>query len=61
MQPCPDVFWFPIVTPRYCKELIEEAEGHGGWSDGSNYVSCSPFLYVALIEEEVLTHKLLCI
>lgn len=38
-MPCPDVFWFPIVTPRYCKELIEEMENFGQWSDGSNYDS----------------------
>jgi len=36
-MPCPDVFWFPIVTPRYCKELIDEMENFGRWSDGSNY------------------------
>lgn len=36
IQPCPDVFWFPIVSPRFCKEFIEIMENHGGWSDGSN-------------------------
>ncbi|XP_021950567.1 procollagen-lysine,2-oxoglutarate 5-dioxygenase 1 [Folsomia candida] len=36
-MPCPDVFWFPIVTPRYCVELIGEMENFGQWSDGSNY------------------------
>ncbi|KAG8231868.1 hypothetical protein J437_LFUL011773 [Ladona fulva] len=35
-QPCPDVYWFPVATPRYCKELIEEMENFGKWSDGSN-------------------------
>ncbi|CAG0914279.1 unnamed protein product [Notodromas monacha] len=35
-QPCPDVFWFPIVTDRYCEEMIEELESYGKWSDGSN-------------------------
>jgi hypothetical protein len=35
-QPCPDVFWFPMVTDRYCDEMIEELEGFGKWSDGSN-------------------------
>ncbi|CAL8072484.1 unnamed protein product [Orchesella dallaii] len=38
-MPCPDVFWFPIVTPRYCSEKIEEMETYGKWSDGSNYDS----------------------
>ncbi|XP_015786267.1 procollagen-lysine,2-oxoglutarate 5-dioxygenase 1 [Tetranychus urticae] len=36
-QPCPDVYWFPIVTPTFCKHLIEEMENYGQWSDGSNY------------------------
>ncbi|CAG0886727.1 unnamed protein product [Darwinula stevensoni] len=36
-QPCPDVFWFPMVSDRYAKELIEELETFGRWSDGTNY------------------------
>ena len=39
LQPCPDVYWFPIVTPRYCVEKVAEVENFGQWSDGSNYVS----------------------
>ncbi|XP_067005007.1 procollagen-lysine,2-oxoglutarate 5-dioxygenase isoform X2 [Anabrus simplex] len=35
-QPCPDVYWFPIVSPRFCKEFIEIMEAFGQWSDGSN-------------------------
>nr|XP_018912305.1 PREDICTED: procollagen-lysine,2-oxoglutarate 5-dioxygenase 3 isoform X1 [Bemisia tabaci] len=35
-QPCPDVYWFPIGSPRFCKELIEIVEAYGQWSDGSN-------------------------
>ncbi|XP_046397512.1 procollagen-lysine,2-oxoglutarate 5-dioxygenase 1 isoform X2 [Ischnura elegans] len=35
-QPCPDVYWFPVITPRFCRELIEEMEHFGKWSDGSN-------------------------
>lgn len=37
LQPCPDVYWFPIVTPRYCKELVNIVETFGKWSSGSNY------------------------
>lgn len=37
LQPCPDVYWFPVVTPRYCKELIEVMETFGQWSSGSNH------------------------
>ena len=39
-QPCPDVYWFPIVSARFAKELIELVEAFGQWSDGTNYVSC---------------------
>ncbi|KAF8767482.1 Procollagen-lysine like protein [Argiope bruennichi] len=35
-MPCPDVYWFPVVTPTFCKHLIEEMENFGQWSDGSN-------------------------
>lgn len=36
MQPCPDVYWLPVVTPRFCSELIGIMESFGKWSDGSN-------------------------
>lgn len=36
-QPCPDVFWFPIVSDRLCDDLIAIAEGFGQWFDGSYY------------------------
>ncbi|TPP65032.1 Procollagen-lysine 2-oxoglutarate 5-dioxygenase [Fasciola gigantica] len=35
-QPCPDVFWFPMVTEKFCRQLIEEMEHYGQWSDGKN-------------------------
>ncbi|XP_058805579.1 procollagen-lysine,2-oxoglutarate 5-dioxygenase isoform X2 [Phymastichus coffea] len=37
LQPCPDVYWFPIVTPRFAREFVEIMEAYGQWSDGSNY------------------------
>ena len=37
-QPCPDVYWFPIVTERFADELVAEVEHYGKWSDGSNNV-----------------------
>ncbi|KAK1117502.1 hypothetical protein K0M31_016535 [Melipona bicolor] len=37
MQPCPDVYWFPIVNERFTKELIDVMEAYGKWSDGSNH------------------------
>ncbi|XP_065313263.1 procollagen-lysine,2-oxoglutarate 5-dioxygenase-like [Gordionus sp. m RMFG-2023] len=33
-EPCPDVYWFPIFTDRFCDELIEEMENLGDWSGG---------------------------
>ena len=38
-QPCPDVYWFPLMKPRFCKEFIEIMEAYGEWSDGTNKVS----------------------
>lgn len=38
-QPCPDVYWYPVVTPTFCKHLIEIMEHFGKWSDGTNQVS----------------------
>ncbi|XP_054159305.1 procollagen-lysine,2-oxoglutarate 5-dioxygenase-like [Oppia nitens] len=35
-QPCPDVYWFPVVTHAFCKHLIEIMENFGQWSDGTN-------------------------
>ncbi|XP_063410328.1 multifunctional procollagen lysine hydroxylase and glycosyltransferase LH3-like isoform X1 [Mytilus trossulus] len=35
-QPCPDVFWFPIVSEIFCDHLIEEMEHFGQWSGGKN-------------------------
>ena len=35
-QPCPDVYWFPIVSPRYCKDLIGIMETYGKWSGGKD-------------------------
>lgn len=35
-QPCPDVYWFPLMKPRFCKEFIEIMEAYGEWSDGTN-------------------------
>lgn len=36
IQPCPDVYWFPIVTRRFTKELVGIVETFGQWSDGTN-------------------------
>lgn len=31
-EPCPDVFRFPLFSERFCRELLEEAQGYGSWS-----------------------------
>lgn len=46
-QPCPDVYWFPVVTPTFCTHLIEEMENFGQWSDGSNKVCHFLSLFVS--------------
>ncbi|XP_056306416.1 procollagen-lysine,2-oxoglutarate 5-dioxygenase 2 isoform X1 [Danio aesculapii] len=35
-QPCPDVFWFPVLSEKACNELVEEMENHGTWSGGKH-------------------------
>ncbi|XP_020626272.1 procollagen-lysine,2-oxoglutarate 5-dioxygenase 3-like [Orbicella faveolata] len=35
-EPCPDVYWFPIVTDTFAKHLIEEMEHFGDWSGGKH-------------------------
>ena len=37
-QPCPDVYWFPVVTPTYCNDTITIMENFGQWSNGANNV-----------------------
>ncbi|XP_077171916.1 multifunctional procollagen lysine hydroxylase and glycosyltransferase LH3 [Paroedura picta] len=36
VQPCPDVYWFPVFTDQMCDELVEEAENFGQWSGGKH-------------------------
>lgn len=34
LQPCTDVYRFPLVSSSYTKEIIEELEHYGKWSNG---------------------------
>ncbi|XP_018024064.2 procollagen-lysine,2-oxoglutarate 5-dioxygenase 1-like, partial [Hyalella azteca] len=34
--PCPDVYWFPVFSERFCTDLIETMEDYGEWSGGKN-------------------------
>ena len=36
LQPCPDVYWFPLISDIFAKELVEEMEHFGKWSGGTN-------------------------
>uniref|UniRef100_A0A5K3G147 Fe2OG dioxygenase domain-containing protein n=1 Tax=Mesocestoides corti TaxID=53468 RepID=A0A5K3G147_MESCO len=36
-QPCPDVFWVPLMSETFCKHLIEEMEAYNNWSEGKHY------------------------
>lgn len=35
-MPCPDVYWFPVVTEIFCQHMIEIMENFGQWSSGKN-------------------------
>ncbi|XP_064188367.1 procollagen-lysine,2-oxoglutarate 5-dioxygenase 2 isoform X1 [Anguilla rostrata] len=35
-QPCPDVFWFPVLSEKACDEMVEEMENYGVWSGGKH-------------------------
>lgn len=35
---CSDVYDFPLLSERFCRELIEILENYGKWSDGTNNV-----------------------
>lgn len=35
-QPCPDVYWFPVLSEAFCHHLVEEMEHFGKWSEGKN-------------------------
>ncbi|KAK2117257.1 Multifunctional procollagen lysine hydroxylase and glycosyltransferase LH3, partial [Saguinus oedipus] len=37
-QPCPDVYWFPLLSEQMCDELVEEMEHYGQWSGGRHEV-----------------------
>lgn len=39
MQPCPDVFWFPVFSNQACDEIVEEMEHFGEWSGSKHSVS----------------------
>ena len=45
-EPCTDVFWFPLFSPEFCLELIDEVEHFGLWSGGKHDVS----------ERKILSH-----
>uniref|UniRef100_A0A671XUL2 procollagen-lysine 5-dioxygenase n=1 Tax=Sparus aurata TaxID=8175 RepID=A0A671XUL2_SPAAU len=34
LQPCPDVFWFPVFSEKACDEIVGEMEHYGSWSGG---------------------------
>ena len=38
-QPCPDVFWFPMVTDAFTTDLVNLMEIFNKWSGSSHNVS----------------------
>jgi hypothetical protein len=49
-QPCPDVFWFPIVTDRFADDLVAEMENFGQWSTGNHEVNLIVLMFGKAIE-----------
>lgn len=47
LQPCPDVFWFPVFSQKACDEIVEEMEQYGSWSGGKHEVSAPAVLLTA--------------
>jgi procollagen-lysine,2-oxoglutarate 5-dioxygenase, invertebrate len=39
LEPCPDVFWFPVVNDLFCDDVIEMMEDYGKWSGGNDNVN----------------------
>lgn len=39
LQPCPDVYWFPVFSNLACDHMVEEMEHFGEWSGGGNKVN----------------------
>ena len=35
-MPCTDVYWYPLMSDVFCKELVEEMEHFGQWSGGDH-------------------------
>ncbi|XP_059831029.1 multifunctional procollagen lysine hydroxylase and glycosyltransferase LH3-like isoform X2 [Hypanus sabinus] len=35
-QPCPDVYWFPVLSEEACDHLVQELEHYGQWSGGKH-------------------------
>ena len=36
-EPCPGVYWMPIVSDTFCREFVREMDAFGKWSSGSHY------------------------
>ena len=37
-EPCPLVYWFPIISHRFADDFVAEMENYGKWSHGSHKV-----------------------
>lgn len=46
---CPDVYDFPFLSERFCKEIIEIMENYGGWSEGKHQVILLSFIFLYLL------------
>ena len=41
-QPCPDVYWFPIMSDTFCDEFVAVMEASNKWSNGGHSVRRCP-------------------
>ena len=36
LQLCPDIYWYPLISETFAKELMEEMEHYDKWNSGKN-------------------------
>ncbi|CAG9137144.1 unnamed protein product [Plutella xylostella] len=53
LQPCPDVYWFPLMSQRFCVEWIAIMEAYGKWSAGDNKDDRLPGGYEAVPTRDI--------
>lgn len=60
LQPCPDVFWFPVLSEKACDEIVEEMEHYGLWSGGKHEVSTVGGDFLRIVVKAIATQAHAC-